>query len=213
MTRTFQLEENGFLQELMKVAGIPEWLLWFGWITYSLMIYPIIITAVTLILTTQLMTQPFYANVSALLVWIILMLYCVAILTFLFAVGILFGTKRKYTQIYAIVTPSLTLSNTSSCLKIYEQFLDWMAVSVGVITWFLTSSRWIVSIVGDMEDEKNQLIAIPLLFLLPNLVLFNAFRTLEYFEFKGDSIVLPNPLEAVQWQISVALRPRANETG
>ena len=80
----------------MKAAGVPEWLLWFGWITYSLMIYPLIIAAVTFILTSETMAVRFYENVSALLVWCVLMLYCIAVLAFLFAVGTLFGNKREY---------------------------------------------------------------------------------------------------------------------
>ena len=64
-----------------------------------------------------------------------------------------------------------------------------MAVTIGVITWFLTSSRWVRSIAGDVDDVRTRLAAIPLLFLLPNLVLYNAFKTLEYFEFKGETVI------------------------
>ena len=74
-----------------------------------------------------------------------------------------------------------------------------MAVTIGVITWFLTSSRWVRSIAGDVDDVRTRLAAIPLLFLLPNLVLYNAFKTLEYFEFKGETLTyslrsLANPI-------------------
>lgn len=71
----------------------------------------------------------------------------------------------------------------------YKHVLDWMAVTVGVISWFLSSSSWIISIAGDLEDERNLFIGLPLLCLLPNLVLFNAFRSLEYFELKGTCFI------------------------
>lgn len=170
----------------MKAAGISEWLLWFGWVTYSLMIYPICISVVTLILTTQFTSKPFYENVSPLLIWIVLMLYCVAVLIFLFAVGTLFS-KRKLIYFTALLRKMqcIGLHAYMSVYTYWEYLSDWVAVIVSLITWFLSSSKWIISIVGDLDDDKNKLIGIPLLFMLPNLVLFNAFRTLEYFEFKG----------------------------
>lgn len=78
----------------MKTMGLDEWLLWFGWLTYSLMIYPIIITIITILLTANISVKPFYENISPMLIWVMFMLYCIANLTFLFAVGTLFN-KRK----------------------------------------------------------------------------------------------------------------------
>lgn len=85
----------------MKMMGINELAIWFGWITYSLMIYPVVITIIVLILKAGITIEPFYHNIDAILLWMIFILYCIANMTFLFSIGTLVNKRKS-------VIPKLT---------------------------------------------------------------------------------------------------------
>lgn len=80
------------------MMGMSELIIWFGWITYSLMIYPIVITVVVVILKTDIASKSFYERIDAVLLWMIFILYSIANMTFLFSIGTLIN-KREFEMI------------------------------------------------------------------------------------------------------------------
>lgn len=77
------------------MIGMSEATVWFGWITYSLMIYPFVTIIIVVILKTSLSIEPYFSYIDPLLLWIIFILYCISNMIFLFAISSIIS-KRKY---------------------------------------------------------------------------------------------------------------------
>lgn len=65
-------------------------------------------------------------------------------------------------------------------------FIDWVAMVASVVICFITSSHWLTSLTNEYDGEEIRIVAVILLCLVPNLVLYNAFKALQYFELKGN---------------------------
>jgi hypothetical protein len=82
----------------MKMMGLKTWMLWLSWLVNALLVN---VVTVTLIVT--LLKVPF-GDVAVLqysdyfLVWVILLFYCVAGVTFCFFIGSFFS-RRKYLSV------------------------------------------------------------------------------------------------------------------
>lgn len=64
---------------------------------------------------------------------------------------------------------------------------DWVAIVTSVAITFITSADFLTSLTNEYDGEEVKIVAIVLLCMVPNLVLYNAFKALQYFEMKGKS--------------------------
>ncbi|XP_065219689.1 retinal-specific phospholipid-transporting ATPase ABCA4-like [Planococcus citri] len=147
-------EKHSGMKEMMKMTGISELTIWFGWITYSLMIYPFVTIIIVIILKTGVTSDPFYNYVDPTLVWMILILYSIANMVFLFAIS------SVITKHWVAIVFSMVISFLSSA-------------PVGL-----------TSFTNAYDDQGWNYVRHALLCFCPNLVLYNSLKALQYFELK-----------------------------
>jgi ATP-binding cassette subfamily A (ABC1) protein 3 len=84
-------------QELMKMMGLKTWILWLSWMVNTILVNVITVTIITVLLKVPFGDTAILPYSDFALVWIMLLFYCIAGITFCFAVGSLFS-RRKYSR-------------------------------------------------------------------------------------------------------------------
>jgi hypothetical protein len=82
----------------MKMMGLKTWMLWLGWIVNALLVNVISVTIITALLKVPFGSSAVLQNSDFFLVWVILLFYLVAGVTFCFAIGSFFS-RRKYLSV------------------------------------------------------------------------------------------------------------------
>ncbi|XP_065215397.1 phospholipid-transporting ATPase ABCA1-like isoform X2 [Planococcus citri] len=97
-------EKDSGVKELMKITGLNEWLMWFSWFVHALIVSLVSLTIVTIILT-----YPFHGSGSEAIhfvqfsvLWLILILYCVANISFCFMFSAIFQKTTIASSIFTI---------------------------------------------------------------------------------------------------------------
>ena len=100
-------------QELMKIVGMEEWLIWVGWFLYGLAFSVISYTVVTLMLQYEFSGPNSAAirNVNPLLLWLFIMVYCVANVVFAFVFAATFHHRRFFHFLEKLARSSRLLTN------------------------------------------------------------------------------------------------------
>jgi hypothetical protein len=83
-------------QELMKLMGMEKWAFWLSW-----MLDALIVRTISVFLIVWLLTWPFNQEAGAVLVesdpsliFFMLIVYCVAVISFLFAISTFFSRRK-----------------------------------------------------------------------------------------------------------------------
>ncbi|XP_065208826.1 phospholipid-transporting ATPase ABCA1-like isoform X2 [Planococcus citri] len=97
-------EKDSGVKELMKIAGLDEWLMWLGWFVHAL-----IVSLISLTILTFILTYPFEGSGSEALhfvqftvLWSILILYCVANISFCFMFSAIFQKTSSASSIFTL---------------------------------------------------------------------------------------------------------------
>ena len=79
----------------MKMMGLKTWMLWLGWVGNALLVNVVTVTIITVLLKVPFGDNAILQYSDFFLVWVILLFYCVAGVTFCFAIASFFS-RRKY---------------------------------------------------------------------------------------------------------------------
>jgi hypothetical protein len=82
----------------MKMMGLKTWMLWLGWMVHALLVNVVSVTIITGLLKVPFGYTAVLQNSDFFLVWVILLFYCVAGVTFCFAIGSFFS-RSKYLSV------------------------------------------------------------------------------------------------------------------
>jgi len=82
----------------MKMMGLKTWMLWLGWVVNALLVNVFTVTIITVLLKVSFGNSAVLPNSDFFLVWVILIFYCVAGVTFCFVIASFFS-RRKYFSI------------------------------------------------------------------------------------------------------------------
>ncbi|PNF40610.1 ATP-binding cassette sub-family A member 3 [Cryptotermes secundus] len=173
LKRVVEEKQTG-VKELMKMMGLKSWMLWFGWMINALLVNFVSVTIIVILMKAQFNEVSVLQYSNGFLVWIYLLLYCAAGVTFCFAISAFFSRPN-------------------------------LAMSVGVILWFLTNSATFSYVMS------NSYIApyIKLLSaLLPNTAITWGYRIIVAYESKKVGVTWMNlfePPSGIKGDISLGL--------
>ena len=80
----------------MKMMGLKTWMLWLGWMVNALLVNVITVTIITALLKVPFGDRAVLQNSDSFLVWVILLFYCIAGVTFCFVVASLFSRRKCF---------------------------------------------------------------------------------------------------------------------
>lgn len=80
------------------MMGLKTWMLWLSWMVNALLVNIITVTIITILLKVPFGDTAILQYSDFFLVWVILLFYCIAGVTFLFAIGSFFS-RRKYLSV------------------------------------------------------------------------------------------------------------------
>lgn len=81
-------------QELMKMMGLKSWMLWLGWMINALLVNFVSVTIIVILLKAQFNEVSVLQYSNGFLVWIYLLFYCAAGVTFCFAISTFFSRRK-----------------------------------------------------------------------------------------------------------------------
>ncbi|KAJ9595471.1 hypothetical protein L9F63_013335, partial [Diploptera punctata] len=84
-------EKQSGVKELMKMMGLKSWMLWVGWMINAMLVCTLSVSIITFLLKTPFGKVGVLHHSDGFLIWIFLMFYCIAGITFCFAVSSLFS--------------------------------------------------------------------------------------------------------------------------
>lgn len=79
----------------MKMMGLKTWMLWLSWMINALLVNVVTVTIITIILKVPFGDIAVLHHSDFFLIWLILLFYCTAGITFCFVIGSAFS-RRKY---------------------------------------------------------------------------------------------------------------------
>jgi hypothetical protein len=82
----------------MKMMGLKTWMLWLSWMVNALLVNVVAVTIIVVLLKVPFGDIAVLQYSDYFLVWVILLFYCVAGVTFCFAIGSFFS-RRKYLSV------------------------------------------------------------------------------------------------------------------
>ena len=85
-----------YSQELMKMMGLKTWMLWLGWMVNALLVNVVTVTIITVLLKVPFGSTAVLQNSNFFLVWVILLFYCVAGVTFCFVIASCFSRRKCF---------------------------------------------------------------------------------------------------------------------
>jgi hypothetical protein len=77
------------------MMGLKTWMLWLSWMVNALLVNIVTVTIITVLLKVPFGDTAVLQYSDSFLVWVILLFYSAAAITFCFAIGSFFS-KRKY---------------------------------------------------------------------------------------------------------------------
>lgn len=87
-----------FFQELLKMVGMKSWMLWLGWFIYGMI--PMLLSVMFIVV---LMKVPLFGteyppieHTNFLILFVFLVLYCMAATIFCFSISSLFKKRKNY---------------------------------------------------------------------------------------------------------------------
>ncbi|CAG2059522.1 unnamed protein product, partial [Timema podura] len=125
--RIVQEKESG-IKELMKMMGLKNWMLWFGWFINAIFVNSISVTSIVLVLTVPFMNQTHMIfKIDVTLLWVFLMMYCISSVVFCMAFSTFFSN------------PNIAMSCGIICWILsyvlpMKQFYDTKSLSTKLIT-------------------------------------------------------------------------------
>lgn len=81
-------------QELMKMMGMKSWMLWFGWMINAMLVNIVSVTIIVILMKVSLNEVSVLQHSNGFLVWIFLLFYCAAGVTFCFALSAFFSRRK-----------------------------------------------------------------------------------------------------------------------
>ncbi|PSN44306.1 ATP-binding cassette sub-family A member 3 [Blattella germanica] len=84
-------EKQSGVKELMKMMGLKTWMLWIGWLINGLLVCFVSVTVITILLKVPFGTVGVLHYCNPIVLWLFLMFYCAAGITFCFAVSSFFS--------------------------------------------------------------------------------------------------------------------------
>jgi hypothetical protein len=79
----------------MKMMGLKTWMLWLSWMINALLVNVVTVTIITVLLKVPFSDTAVLQHSDFFLIWVILLFYCAAGVTFCFVIGSSFS-RRKY---------------------------------------------------------------------------------------------------------------------
>lgn len=76
------------------MMGLKTWLMWLSWMVNALIVNIITVTIITILLKVPFGDAAILQYSNFFLVWVILLFYCIASVTFCFAVGSFFSRRK-----------------------------------------------------------------------------------------------------------------------
>lgn len=98
----FNIKVCSDFQELMKMMGMKSWMLWCGWMVNGMIVNIASITIIVILLKAPFKGVSVLQYSDGCLVWVFLIFYCAAGITFCFALSSLFS-RRKSVFIFAAI--------------------------------------------------------------------------------------------------------------
>lgn len=80
----------------MKMMGLKTWMLWLGWMVHALLVNVVTVTIITALLKVSFGYGAVLQNSDWFLIWVILLFYCVAGVTFCFAIASFFSRRKSF---------------------------------------------------------------------------------------------------------------------
>jgi hypothetical protein len=81
-------------QELMKMMGLKSWMLWCGWMLNAMLVSIVSVTIIVLLMKAPFSEVSVLQYSNCFLVWILLLFYCAAGVTFCFAISSFFSRRK-----------------------------------------------------------------------------------------------------------------------
>jgi hypothetical protein len=78
----------------MKMMGLKTWMLWLSWMVNALLVNIITVTIITILLQVPFGDTAVLHHSNFFLIWVILLFYCTAGVTFCFAIGSFFSRRK-----------------------------------------------------------------------------------------------------------------------
>jgi len=149
MKRIVEEKETG-VKELMKMMGLKTWMLWLGWVVNALLVNVFTVTIITVLLKVSFGNSAVLPNSDFFLVWVILLFYCVAGVTFCFVIASFFSRPTLAMSVgiilwilsYSATTYPVTIGNTvEPGVKLLSAILPNTAINWGfslILSWETT---------------------------------------------------------------------------
>ncbi|XP_031638223.1 ATP-binding cassette sub-family A member 3-like, partial [Contarinia nasturtii] len=103
--RFIAVEKEKQLKEIMKIMGMPVWLHWTSWFVRTMTFLLISNTFLVALLKTQICDSSFavFTNSNSFAIWILLLVYSVAITTYCFMLSVLFSKANTAATVSGLI--------------------------------------------------------------------------------------------------------------
>jgi len=91
---SFNIKIISDFQELMKMMGLKSWMLWCGWMVNGMMVNIVSVTVIVILLKVPFNGVSVLHYSNSCLVWVFLIFYCAAGITFCFALSSFFSRRK-----------------------------------------------------------------------------------------------------------------------